>query len=79
VRLFETKGFFYLQIFGPTSKGDSFYNCQLLAHNVKKLFRNNSTNGSIWFRNARVQELAPEPSWNKINVVVEYSYQESEG
>ena len=77
-RLFLTRGVFYMQLFGPTSIGNSFFVCQKLGYRVKKLFRKDSTNG-ITFSNARVLELEPEPSWTRANVVVEYSYNEVEG
>jgi hypothetical protein len=75
-RRYTAFGFVIIQVFAPRSTKDSFQNGIKLAEIAKKIFRGKTTPGKIWFRNVRVNELSPENSFYRLNVVAEFEYDE---
>lgn len=72
-RRYTSDGLIYAQIFIPKLTG-VYTNGVKIAEYIKKAFRGKQTSSAMWFRNVRIQELAPEESWFRLNVVSEYQY-----
>lgn len=75
-RRYTALGLFFVQIFGPVCKPDSFKKTAMLAKLAKNAFQGKTTSGGLWFRNARINELEPEEVWQRINVIVGFQYDE---
>ena len=69
-------GLVFVQIFSPRSEANGFENGLLLSQVAKGAFRGKTTPGKVWFRNVRMQELEPEDSFYRLNVVAEFEYDE---
>lgn len=74
---YRTNGLLFIQVFCPRSEGKSMENGRKLATIARNAYRAYSTSGGVWFRNARVSELEPEEKWIRLNVTVEYEYDET--
>lgn len=75
-RTYTTFGLIFIQIFSPRSASNAFEEGILLGQIAKAAFRGKTTPGKIWFRNVRLNELAPENSFYRLNVVAEFEYDE---
>lgn len=73
---YTTDGLIFVQIFGAKDKPQNYEKLTKLAALIKTAFRGKQTDGCIWFRNTRIQELPPEDAWFRLNVVSEYQYDE---
>lgn len=73
---FTAFGLVYVQIFSPHSENNGFQKGLLLGQVAKNAFRGESTPGGVWFRNVRINELSPEDSFHRLNVVAEYEHDE---
>lgn len=73
---YTTDGLLFVQLFGAKDKPENYQKLTQLAAIVKKAFRGKQTDGCIWFRNVRIQELPAEEAWFRLNVVSEYQYDE---
>lgn len=73
---FTAQGLIFVQIFCPKTTSKAYENGRLLSVLVKNAFRGKVTTENVWFRNAKIQELSPEISFHRFNVVVEYEYDE---
>lgn len=75
-RRYTNYGLLFVQLFSPKTNG-VYPKVEILADAlVKKAFRGKSTEHCITFRNARMNEVAPENDWYRLNVVTEYEYDE---
>jgi hypothetical protein len=74
---YRTDGLLFVQIFCPKSDPQSMANGRKLATIAKNTFRSHTTPGGVWFRNPRVVELEPEEKWIRLNVIVQYQYDET--
>lgn len=72
-RRYTSEGLSYIQMFIPKTTG-VYTNGTKIAEYIKKAFRGKQTANCITFRNVRIQELAPEEAWFRLNVVSEYQY-----
>lgn len=75
-RRYTASGLIFVQIFCPKSEAAAMENGRNLAVIARNSFRGKTTSGKVWFRNARINELAPEESAYRFNVVAEYEYDE---
>lgn len=73
---YTTHGLIFGQLFIPASERDGYYNGELLATFARDIFRASQTPSGVWFRNPRFNELEPEGSKFRWNIVVEYEYNE---
>jgi len=73
---YETEGLVFVQLFCPKSDAKSIEKGRKLAMLARDAYRGNSTDGNVWFRDARIKELDPEKDWFRFNVVAEYTYDE---
>jgi len=75
-RRYTASGLIFVQLFCPKSEPAAMENGRKLAVIARNSFRGKTTSGKVWFRNARINELAPEESAYRFNVVAEYEYDE---
>lgn len=75
-RLYTVRGTLYLKLFVPQAGPNNYVKGSKLADELKKGFRPRQTTDSVWYREARVQELMPEKGAYRFNVVVDYTYDE---
>lgn len=75
-RRYTASGLIFVQLFCPKSEAAAMENGRKLAIIARNSFRGKTTSGKVWFRNARINELAPEESAYRFNVVAEYEYDE---
>lgn len=73
---FTNFGIAIIQIFCPKSDVRSNELGEKLAMLSRNAYRGKATKGRVWFRNTRIQELAPEELFYRFNVVTEYEYDE---
>ena len=73
---YTTYGFALFQLFAPRNDAESWLKLKEFAKAIRNGFRGKTTPGHIVFRNARCQELTPEDTFHRINVVVEFEYDE---
>lgn len=73
---YTASGLVFIQLFCPKSDTEGMDKGKKLAQVAKKAFRGKTTSGKVWFRNARIQELAPEDNAYRFNIVAEYTYDE---
>ena len=73
---YTASGLVFAQIFSPRSASNGFEKGIALGEVAKKAFRGKTTPGKIWFRNVRLNELEPEDSFYRLNVVAEFEYDE---
>jgi hypothetical protein len=76
LRLFTVTGLVYVQLFCPQYDVTANEKGGDLATLFKNAFRKRLSSGKVTFRNARVQELPPENSAIRFNVVAEFEYDE---
>lgn len=71
-RRFNKEGNLIIQVFTPLNKGViSAYDA---AEIVVKAYEGKSTPSGVWFRNVRINEVPSEGSWEQINVIVDFIY-----
>lgn len=75
-RTYTAYGLVFVQVFCPRSERNGFERGISLAQIAKRAFRGKATPGRIWFRNVRLNELEPENSFYRLNVVAEFEYDE---
>lgn len=73
---YTASGLVFVQIFCPKSDTQAYTKGGKLAEVARNAFRGKSTPGKVWFRNARINELAPEELYERYNVVTEFEYDE---
>jgi hypothetical protein len=74
LRLFESIGILYVQLFCPRDIASSIENGRLLAVAIRDAFRQQSNSGEIWYKNQKVVELPETVESYPINVVVKFQY-----
>jgi hypothetical protein len=75
-RKFTTQGVLYMRIFAPKTGANNFEKGRKLADALKKRFRVATPGARVWYRAARVQELPEEKGAYRLNVAVDYVYDE---
>lgn len=75
-RRYRSEGLIFVQLFGAKDLIEDYAKLTKLGALIKTAFRGKQTNGCIWFRNTRIQELPNEDAWYRLNVVSEYTYDE---
>lgn len=73
-RRYTSTGLLFVQLFCPMSDAQAYDKGRQLAVLARNAFRGNETTNGVWFRNARINELAPEENAYRFNIVVEYEY-----
>lgn len=75
-RLYEATGLIFIQIFCPKSIKNSLILGGRLATIAQNAYRGKTTEGAVWFRNVRVNDIPNEREYYRLNVVAEYEYDE---
>jgi hypothetical protein len=73
-RRYTSYGLLLVQIFCPTSVAGAGAKGRELAVLARNIFRGKATANDVWFRNARINEIPPEPNFYRFNVICEYQY-----
>lgn len=73
---YTTDGLLFVQLFCPMSDKQAMDKGRRLAVVARNAFRGVETSSSIWFRNARINELSPDGKAYRFNIVTEYEYDE---
>lgn len=69
-------GLVFVQLFAPAESDKMQDMLAQVAQEIRKVFRRKSTEGKVWFRNARIREIPPEAKFLRMNVVAEFEYDE---
>lgn len=75
-RRYTTTGTLYLRVFAPQAGINTFELGRKWSDGMKKAFRVALPGATVWYRNARVSEVAPEHGAYRFNVAVDYVYDE---
>lgn len=75
-RRFTSFGLVFVQIFCPQSDVEANEKGNKIAMLIRNNFRAAIVSGKVTFRNARIQELAPDAGAVRFNVVAEIEYDE---
>lgn len=73
---YVTAGNIFIQVFAPRSRETALQECRYLATAARNIFRGQSFDGCILFRNVRVVDLDDEKNFVRKNVVMEFEYDE---
>jgi hypothetical protein len=73
---YTAHGLLFVQIYCPMSHSRSMEKGRQLAELARNAFRGKQTVNGVWFRNANIIELTPQDDSYRINVVIEYEYDE---
>ncbi len=72
---FEVAGLVIVQLFAPKSVATGFDELAKLGQVARGAFRGRKTaSNEVWFYNARINELAPEELFYRINVIAEFEF-----
>lgn len=75
-KIYDTEGFVSFEIYAPMCVPNSDNLSHKLAEHIRQGFRNVSTPGGVWFRDARILRVSPEDLFWRRNVVVETNFSE---
>lgn len=73
---YQTDGLIFVQIFAPMSNAQAMEKLRLLAVVARNAFRGKVTGSDVWFRNCRINELSPDGTSYRCNIVAEYQFDE---
>lgn len=76
VKRYVTSGLIFVQVFAPVSEANGWEKGSKLAKLARNIFRGAETSSSVWFRNARINELTADRGAHRFNVVAEFEYDE---
>ena len=76
---FETRGVVFIQIFAPMTEPTSYAKGELLAELAQRMFMASETANGVWFRNPRINELVPDKTWYRWNVIADYQFNQVKG
>lgn len=76
---FATSGVIFIQVFAPMSEHGSYAKGELLAALAQCMFMAAETASGVWFRNPRINELVPDGTWYRWNVMADYQFNQVKG
>ncbi len=71
---YTTTGIFTLQLYCPRSDSQAMDLGRQLAVLARNAFRKPENGNNVWFRNPRINELPPDENSYRLNVIVEYEF-----
>lgn len=74
--IFDTSGLLAITVYGAIAAADANYIGGLLAQRARDIFRRGETNGGVWFRNARSDELESDGQNYRFLVTVAFEFSE---
>lgn len=75
-RLYTTRGNLFVKLFCPTTLPNARSIGERLAQAIKEGYRPRNSTGSVWYREARIQELPIDKGAYRLNVIATYTYDE---
>lgn len=69
-------GLVFVQLFAPIEAQQSQLKLGRLGMLARNAYRGVSTDGKVWFRNARIKTIPDELEFHRLNIVAEYQYDE---
>lgn len=79
IPVYETTGVVAVQIFAPMSAVASYAKGELLAELAQCMFMASETPSGVWFRNPRINELPPDGTWYRWNVLTDFQFNQTKG
>lgn len=76
---YETNGNVFIQIFAPMKAPSSYAKGELLAGLGQCMFMAAETPSGVWFRNPRINELTPDGTWYRWNVIADFQFNQAKG
>lgn len=76
---FSTAGVVMIQIFAPMTEKGSYAKGELLAEAAQCMFMATELAQGIWFRNPRINELVPDGTWYRWNVIADFQFNQVKG
>lgn len=76
---FATSGVVFVQIFAPMKGPGSYAKGELLAEAAQCMFMATELAQGIWFRNPRINELVPDGTWYRWNVIADFQFNQVKG
>lgn len=76
---YETAGVVFVQIFAPMTEPTSYAKGELLAELAQRMFMATETASGVWFRNPRINELVPDGTWYRWNVIADFQFNQMKG
>lgn len=73
-RRYEASGLIFVQLFLPKTIDNALIEGRKLAKIARNAFRGKKTESGVSFHNARIVDLSPEELFYRLNVVVEYDF-----
>jgi len=77
-RLYHAEGLVYVQFFAPRTD-PSLKLARQLAQYIREFFRKESSDGNMWFKNAKIVELQPTSTAYPINLSANFEYDNTNG
>lgn len=71
---YETTGVVFVQVYAPKSENNSFKKGLQIAEIVRDAFRSAGQAGSVWYEDARINDLPDDGSSWRWNVVATFRY-----
>lgn len=76
VRRFVSIGLLYVQMFAPVTDSKALFNLAQISEDVRTAFRRYQSD-DMEFTNPWINDnIAPEPSWLRANIVINYAYRQ---
>lgn len=75
-RRYTASGIAIVDIFCPKSDVEAMYNGRQLSAIARDSFRVSNATRVVWFRNARINEVAPDNDFLVFRVIAEFEYDE---
>jgi len=77
VRLYRSQGMVFVAIYGPKVDPQAILKVQNLAIALRDRFRLSATSSNgVLYRNAQINTLPPESEWIKLQIMLEFDYEE---
>lgn len=79
VPIYDTAGVVVVQVFAPMIEPTSYAKGELLAELAQCMFMATETPSGVWFRNPRINELTPDGTWYRWNVLADFQFNQMKG
>lgn len=79
VPVYDTEGVVFIQVFAPMKEPGSYAKGELLAELGQCMFMAAETASGVWFRNPRINELVPDGTWYRWNVIADFRFNQVKG
>lgn len=73
---YTNNGLIFVQVFAPLFLADGPTVGRQLAEAIRNAYRKAQTDASVWYRNARIEEMTNDGTFFQYRVIVEYEFDE---